>query len=65
MVADLFNTVYHPLVLFLRLFPPGCARVVVDLVNTVHHTLVLLLLYCTYSNVFVSTRMCPRGGGPI
>ena len=35
-------------------FPPGCVRVVVDLFNTVHHLLVLLLLYSTYSNVFVS-----------
>ena len=54
MVADLFNTVYRPLVLFLRLFPPGCVRVVVDLFITVHYLLVLLLLYSMYSNVFVS-----------
>ena len=38
MVADLFNTVYRPLVLFLRFFSPGCVRVVVDLFNTVHLT---------------------------
>ena len=54
MVADLFNTVYRPLVLFLRFFYPGCVRVVVDLFTTVHYLLVLLLLYSTYSNVFVS-----------
>ena len=54
MVADLFNTVYRPLVLFLRFFPPGCVRVVVDLFNTVHYLLVLLVLCSTHSNVFVS-----------
>ena len=36
------------------LFPPGCVRVVVDLFNMVHYLLVLLLLYSSYSNVFVS-----------
>ena len=54
MVADLCNTVYRPLVLFLRFFYPGCVRVVVDLFTTVHYLLVLLLLYSTYSNVFAS-----------
>ena len=69
MVVDLFNRVYRPLVLFLRMvmswIPRGCVCVVVDLFNTVHHLLVLLLLFSMYSNVFESTRMCPRGGGPI
>ena len=41
-VADLFNMVYCPLVLFLHFFPPGCVRVVVDLFNMVHHLLVCL-----------------------
>jgi len=53
-VADLFNTAYRALVLFLRFFPPGCVRVVVDLFNTVHYLLVLLVLCSTHSNVFVS-----------
>ena len=46
-VADLFNTVYRPLVVFLRMvmswFPPGSDRVVVDLFNMVYHLLVLFL----------------------
>ena len=56
-VVDLFNMVYCPLVLFLCMvmcwLPPGCVRVVVDLFNTEHYLFVLLLLYSTYSNVFV------------